>query len=185
MKKGQQKAMAVKELGHRIRVERKAKGWTLKELSSRVGISVMTLQRIETAQVSPSVALLLDIAHCLERPIGHFLDEKSPLLRVFSWKDLNRMSDEIKEVVDLIPLGMVSNDIAVQLETGRRDKTKPPRASEGRAAVHVLEGSAVVVHRGKRVALSQGETVCYDASVKHAVRLPASAMVLKVVKKAG
>ena len=175
--------MAVKDLGHRIRVERKAKGWTLKELSSRVGISVMTLQRIETAQVSPSVALLLDIAHCLEKPIGHFLDEKGPTLRVFSWKDLARTSDENKEVVELIPLGLISNDIAIQLETGRRDKSKPPRASDGREAVHVLEGTAEVVHRGKKVALSQGETVYYDASVKHAVRLPASAMVLKVLKK--
>jgi transcriptional regulator with XRE-family HTH domain len=174
--------MALEDLGQKIRVERKAKGWTLKELSNRVGISVMTLQRIETNQVSPSVALLLDIARCLDQPIGFFLDENLPSIKVFSQQDISRTSDENKDVVEIIPLGLVSNDLSVKIETGRQEKSKPPRASRGVTAIHVLEGQAEVVHRGKKMPLSEGETVYYDASVKHAVRLPEAATVVKVVK---
>jgi transcriptional regulator with XRE-family HTH domain len=174
--------MSLDELGQKIRIERKTKGWTLKELSNRVGISVMTLQRIETNQVSPSVALLLDIARCLDRQIGFFLDERLPTLQVFSRQEISQASDENRDVVEIIPLGLVSNDLAVQIETGRLDKSKLPRASQGVEAIHVLTGQAEVVHRGRKTALSAGETVYYDASVKHTLRLPQESMVVKVVK---
>ena len=68
------------ELGQKIRQARKAKGWSLKTFSEKIGISIMTLQRIETGQVSPSVRLIVDIAYYLGRPITDFVQDKERTL---------------------------------------------------------------------------------------------------------
>ena len=44
------------ELGQRIRNERKMMNMTLEKLAKKVGISKMTLHRIETGKTSPSIA---------------------------------------------------------------------------------------------------------------------------------
>ncbi|HQI30885.1 MAG TPA: helix-turn-helix transcriptional regulator, partial [Bacteroidales bacterium] len=47
----------------------------MKELARRVNLSYLTIQRIETGEVSPSVAVLSEIAYCLQCPITGFFDK--------------------------------------------------------------------------------------------------------------
>ncbi len=57
----------MKDLGNRIRFERKALGLTLQNFAELVGTSSSMLQRVETGAKSPSVELLVEIANiCLE-----------------------------------------------------------------------------------------------------------------------
>ena len=68
------------KVGPRIREVRKRAGLTMRQLAEKLGVSYLTIQRIETDGTSPSVALLSDIAHHLNRPIISFLlgsDEKA------------------------------------------------------------------------------------------------------------
>jgi len=55
-----------RNLALRIRDERRRRGWTLKEIASRLSISVATLSAIENQQVSPDVRLLLQLSEALE-----------------------------------------------------------------------------------------------------------------------
>lgn len=62
-------------LGKEIRIGRHKLGLTLKEVARKAGISPMTLQRIETGKSSPSLVLLSEIAHVLNRPVYSFVKE--------------------------------------------------------------------------------------------------------------
>ena len=68
--------MKTERIGTKTRAERQKSGFTLRELAKRLGISLITLQRIETGKSSPSVALLSEIAHQLNRSILSFLEEQ-------------------------------------------------------------------------------------------------------------
>jgi len=70
----------MEEIGKKIRNERKSRGWSLGEMAEKIGISPMTLQRIETGKRSPSVIMLAEIAHLLLKPIDYFIKERNPKL---------------------------------------------------------------------------------------------------------
>lgn len=55
-----------RELGRRIRIARTERGWTLKELSERSGVSVSQLSSIERGTHLPSIESLLVVAESLE-----------------------------------------------------------------------------------------------------------------------
>ena len=63
-------------MGEKIRQDRKALGWNLKDLASRVGIRITTLQRIETNMIGPSVALMVKIASKLHKPVSYYILNK-------------------------------------------------------------------------------------------------------------
>jgi transcriptional regulator with XRE-family HTH domain len=53
-------------VGNRIRERRKSLGYTMKQLADKVGVSSLTIHRVEMDKVSPSVALLSKIAESLD-----------------------------------------------------------------------------------------------------------------------
>ena len=75
--------MKVEEIGIKIRIERKKSGLSLEQLAQKVGISAITLQRIETGKSSPSVITLSEIANAVNKSIFSFLEEKGkPLIHI-------------------------------------------------------------------------------------------------------
>jgi len=68
--------MKTERIGTKIRAERQKSGFTLRELAKRLGISLITLQRIETGKSSLPVALLSEIAHPLNRSVLSFFKEQ-------------------------------------------------------------------------------------------------------------
>lgn len=64
-------------IGNKIREARKQRGLNMKEFARRVGISYLTLYRVETDRVSPSVALFSEIAHHLNQPLVNLFDDHS------------------------------------------------------------------------------------------------------------
>ena len=73
IKSYQQKTL--KSIGSKIRMERKKNGFSLEALSKRVGVSKMTLQRIETGATAPSIVLLTEVAFHLKRPLEALIRE--------------------------------------------------------------------------------------------------------------
>ena len=171
-----------KELGRKIRELRKSRGWTLKEMSSRLGVSVMTLQRAETAQVSPSVALLLDIARCLDKPVSYFLDEDKPSCRVFTKDDIEVIEEEGFRRVEFVTRGLVSNDISASLGLAEAGTTMAAREDNCVEATYVVDGDQELVYRGEIRRLGPGDTVCYDASFKHSTRFLSDSTVVQIKK---
>ena len=69
-------------MGKRVREIRKNAGLSMKELAAKVGVSFLTIQRIETGKVSPSVALLSEIAYHLNYPLASLVAEGKPVIHI-------------------------------------------------------------------------------------------------------
>ena len=59
----------MKDLGNRIRFERKALGLTLQNFADLIGNCSSMLQRVETGAKSPSIELLVEIVNICRKPI--------------------------------------------------------------------------------------------------------------------
>lgn len=70
------------EVARRIRQWRADAHLTLHQLAQRSGVATSTIQKVETLQMVPSVAVLLKIAQGLGRPAADFLADGVPPARV-------------------------------------------------------------------------------------------------------
>jgi transcriptional regulator with XRE-family HTH domain len=62
-------------ISRRIRAAREEEGLTLQELARRSGVATSTIQKVETAQMTPSVAVVMKIARGLGRRASELVDD--------------------------------------------------------------------------------------------------------------
>ena len=62
------------QIGLNIMSCRKERGWTQEQMADRTGYSRNQIQRVETANASPTVALLFDVAEAMEVPVERLLE---------------------------------------------------------------------------------------------------------------
>lgn len=156
-------------LGVVIRHERKLRGLSLKALAKKCGLSPMTLQRIETGKTSPSVATLGQIAHHLLRPIGFFIKEEDPKIRILRSEDLRSTESPRMRLKMIAPLGFIGENIFVGLGEGKPGRMIDSHKEEGFSFVYILEGWCIFEYDGIRYELRQGDAVYYDAARPHSV----------------
>ena len=58
-----------------VRAARKARGWTLAELSTAVGLDKGYLSKVERGLKAPSVSTVLNLARVLEAPVAQLFGE--------------------------------------------------------------------------------------------------------------
>lgn len=61
-----------RQIGRRVKQERHARGWTIRELSNRAGLSNAFICQIEHAKSATSAATLFALAQAFDLPIGEF-----------------------------------------------------------------------------------------------------------------
>jgi transcriptional regulator with XRE-family HTH domain len=156
-------------LGDKIRAQRKSMGWTLRDLAERLGVSVMTVQRIETGKVSPSVVMLQDIAHALEKPLNGFLPDEGAPMKIFERKQLPAGNNGHCHQVEVAPAGLISNDLTISIRECPAGTVIGPSQTNAVESIHLLDGEQELLYRGRRVTLGPGDTVVFDASFKHSI----------------
>ncbi len=169
-------------LGQRIRKERQSKGWSLKKLSGLIDVSIMTLQRIETGKVSPSVDLLTEIAYQLGLPVTEFVRDKNRVMIHLKAKDLPLKKDGLRTSRCLFPENMVSEGLSVWLnglEPGGVMDWSSGKRYEG---AHILEGQSEIEFDDRKVRLQAGETIYFDARFKQKMKSNNGAKAIVVLK---
>lgn len=154
-------------LGQTIRQARKSRGWSLKTFSEKIGISIMTLQRIETGQVSPSVRLMIEIADNLDRPITDFIKDKERTLVRLKSARLKNWSDGSLDIMGIYPQGVIENNLGVNLADMKAGQTSNWVEEDYYKGYHVLEGGVTLEFEDEKMTVGQGETIYYDARSKH------------------
>lgn len=154
-------------LGQTIRQARKAKGWSLKVFSEKIGISIMTLQRIETGQVSPSVRLMVEIAYHLGRPITDFVQDKERTLVRLKQNRIKTWDKEGTEFSGIFPEGIIEEKLGLFLAILPSGGDPEWESDDYYKGYHLLEGEAVLEFEDQRVVFKKGETVYFDARFPH------------------
>lgn len=155
------------DLGKKIREERNKTGLSLKQLADKVGISTMTLQRIETGKTSPSVSVLSQIAIYLKQSLVDFIQEEKPKIRILRKEDQSVIESSGRRIQVIASDGVIDNSILVNLsEVDSID----PHTEDGWSFVYVLEGKAIIAHDGTEYVIDTGDALYYDSRYPHSIK---------------
>jgi transcriptional regulator with XRE-family HTH domain len=156
------------QIGNRIREIRKNTGMSMKELAQKVGVSYLTIQRIETGEVSPSVAVLSEIAYCLKYPISSFFD-KAMGVRVIKSVDQAEIESSKLTIKLLIPKGVINDKIIVSLGRGEKGRCIDLHKNEGLEITYLIKGKSKFIYDGQIYEMDAGDIVYFDSGRPHAV----------------
>jgi len=172
-----------KIIGAKIKSIRESKQLSIEEVSSRSGLSVVQIERIENDVDLPSLAPLIKIARVLGVRLGTFLDDQAELGPVICRK---------KESTDGESIGFSNNESHgkkhMEYHSLSQDKSgrhmepflidvSPTEQGvdfvlsthEGEEFVYVLEGTVEINYGKNSYILEAGDSIYYDSIVAHHV----------------
>jgi transcriptional regulator with XRE-family HTH domain len=156
------------QIGNRIREVRKNSGVSMKELAQKIGVSYLTIQRIETGKVSPSVALLSEISYHLKHPITSFFD-KAMGVRVIKSADQAEIESSKLTIKPLIPKGVINDKIIVSLGKGKKGRCIDLHKNEGLEITFQIKGKSKFIYDDQIYNMDAGDIVYFDSGRPHAV----------------
>jgi len=139
-------------ISQRVRRWREEKGLTLQQLAERSELAPSTVQKVETGQMIPSVAVLLKLARGLGRRMTELVHDGEPEREIVHVRGSERAALGLP---DKMMVERISADLSEPaLEMWR--VTLHPGVSSGRAPIH-YEGEELVLCERGQVAFSVGD----------------------------
>jgi transcriptional regulator with XRE-family HTH domain len=166
-------------VGRTIRELREIKGITARDLATRASISAAMVSRIESGQVSPSLATLEMIASALEAPLPSFFRDLGPTISDFTHvrggQGLKSVRQLGRHVHEFAVLGFHRrSDLQFEclLVTLQRSEgaTPPTYTGHGCVFVYVLEGEAIYRYGHEEIRLCEGDSICLDAELRYGIQ---------------
>ncbi len=172
-------------LGEKIRERRNLKNLTLRELSSKIGISLSTLQKIEKGVLSPSVHLMIDICHELDTPLYTFIRDKKKVfihIRKADQRELIKSTVEDKRIKMMLiaDYGLISDDINVSFLDVKKGGGMKPHTEPCFVFTYVLKGKIIVEYNGTMYQANEGDAVYYDGSFTHRTQALADSQLFNI-----
>jgi lambda repressor-like predicted transcriptional regulator/mannose-6-phosphate isomerase-like protein (cupin superfamily) len=167
-------------VGARLRKIRKSQGLTLQSLSTRSGVALSTLSKIELGQISVSYEKLVAVAHGLDIDVAGLFDDraqpagsskaKAPKV-VHSTADSAPGYDGPGFTYAMLATGFPHKNMTPLIATfGARKPGQTPEFTRhaGQEFVLVLSGSLRMrFETGETVELAKQESAYFDSSVGH------------------
>jgi transcriptional regulator with XRE-family HTH domain len=160
------------EVGKRLKVVRKKREMTLKEVAQASGMSPTHISEIERGKTSPTVGALRKISAALGKDTAFFVEDE-PLPRVSVVKKEDRETVLLQSSGDAfvtaraltsgIPAGRVRLVLVDESEGG----VFKAHAHEGEEALVMMKGSATVTVAEEEFKLEPGDCLHYSAKCEH------------------
>ena len=157
------------ELGLKVREARKKVGLTMKELAEKVGVSYLTIHRVENAKVSPSVSLLSDIAHVLKRPISRFFERGQGQYTLIRSEEQIKIASDRLDVRVVIPRGVISDSITINVGRGKTGEFVGAHKTKGFELSYIIRGRCLVEYGTKKLEMNRGDVMYFDGQILHSV----------------
>jgi transcriptional regulator with XRE-family HTH domain len=157
------------EIGKKIREIRTRLGLSIRELAERVGISYLTMQRIETDKISPSIALLANIASRLSYPLSNFLSKERPSVILVKAKDQNVITTKSMTLKLVASKGITNENISIVHGKAEKGRLVGRHKHPGFELAYVVKGRALHKQGGNVYEVSDGDLIFFDASQWHEV----------------
>jgi transcriptional regulator with XRE-family HTH domain len=158
------------QLGPRIRTLRQARGFTLRELAERAGVTESFLSQVEREVTSPSIASVQRIARGLDLAIAELFVEEMPHSRVVRAADRRRIAYSGLRAVDeflTTGLGGRLQVILSTIEPGGGTGDEPYTHESDEEVVIVLSGRLELWVANEHHVLEEGDAVTYSSRLPH------------------
>ena len=159
--------ITINTIGPTLRQARKAKSFTLKELSQLTGLSVAFISQVERGKTRPSLVSLLQICEKLDLEVRDVLDSGQQF-------ELYRRGDEreVKSSGGGAGYISLSNPFSEQkldpfvyiVPSGYVSQTQPGEGLDGEGFCYILSGSIDVQYMGSSYTLHATDSMHYDLS---------------------
>lgn len=182
--------MSEYNIGSKIRKLRRAKKLTLQEVANETGFSTALISQLENNKISPPIATLSKIAHFFEIRIGHFFsesEEECPF-EVLRCNERTRIPRVVSK--DGSVHGYFYESLSVHKKNRKMDPflltlnekvtNTDTYSHNGEEFLFILNGEAELLLDGRRIVLGEGDSVYFDANLKHRL-LSTSADEVKVM----
>ncbi len=165
-------------LGERIRTARDIRGLTLEDISSRTGIDVNSLKRIESTEMVPPLGQLIRLGKALDMKMGYFIspgvDKPMTIVRKGQGKDIARHGKKKGEQYGYSYESLAPEKANRMMEpfivTLLPTDTEEFSSHDGQEFIFVLEGEMKVQVGDKVEFLKPGDAVYYDSNQPHLVK---------------
>jgi len=169
------------QIGERLRLLRKERGWTLQELSRRAGVSLSAVSKIENAQVAPTFDTLVKLARGLGMGFDALLDqmptgEANGPARGGGRLSVTRANDAVGFSTSMYEYHVHASGLRRKYMTPLIMAVKARREGEGitwsshdgEEFIFVIKGR-IALHTEfyEPVMLDQGDSVYFDSSMAH------------------
>ena len=150
-------------VGMRLRVARRARGWTLDDLASKAEMSPSTLSRLESGKRQASLELLLPLTRALGIRIDDLLEPEARDPRV-------RRAVIRSEGHIIVPLMPEHSPVQTYRITYPPSSTVPElRVHDGWEWLTVLSGRLRLLLGEQDLVLGRGEAAEFDTQIPHAM----------------
>jgi transcriptional regulator with XRE-family HTH domain len=162
------------DLGNRIRLVRKQRAYTLKDLERVSGFSATHISEIERGKTSPTIGALVKIAKALGKETSYFLEEEQlSEIAVVRRNERQALPEEAVKVhgeylTPGIPGGRL-NAYLIYLDPGEIKDVSYP-AHSGEEGIYVVSGLIEVMVGDRVFRLESGDSVHYPANSEHGFR---------------
>ena len=156
------------EVGNKVREIRKRAGLTMKELADAVGVSLLTIQRIETGKLSPSVVLLSEIAYHLRYPMTAFIAGEQHVV-VLKGSEKNSIESNRLNLKVMAHRGEVRDDISVTIGQSDAGEIIGRHKNNGYELTYIIKGKNILRYGNKEYPIEAGDIICHDGKDWHSV----------------
>ncbi len=171
-------AQKKENLGDRIRKVREMRGLTLKDLSSRTGISVETLKRVESNETIPPLGELIKLGKAVEMKMGYFIspgvEKPMAVVRSDSRPAISRFgkvrSEQYGYFYESLAPEKANRFMEPFLITMVPSEVKELSSHDGQEFIFVLEGEMKAQVGDHVEILRAGDAVYYDSNCPHLVK---------------
>ncbi|MBN2564463.1 MAG: helix-turn-helix transcriptional regulator [Candidatus Eisenbacteria bacterium] len=160
------------ELGRRVKLERLAKGMTLKQVADASGMSPTHISEIERGRTSPTVGALLRIAHALGKSATFFVEEDElPTVSIVrrherAHRTITKGGQNVADV-DFLTRGIPAGRLrVVQVQDFESGKIEGP-THQGEEILLVMSGKIRVTVGTDSYDLEDGDSIQFKGSVAH------------------
>lgn len=165
-------------LGERIRKAREMRGLTLKDISSRTGIDVDTLKRMESGKMTPPLGQLIRLGKALDMKMGYFIspgvDKPMTVVRTDQRQPISRYGEKRSEqygyVYECLAPEKANRLMEPFIVTLLPTDVEEFSTHDGQEFLFVLEGEMKVQVGDQIEFLRSGDAIYYDSNQPHLVK---------------
>lgn len=156
-------------IGRRIRILRRRKGLTLKQLGNDTGLKPQYISQVEKGEVIPPVAVLLQISKALEIDSGLLLSEERKKARERSMDDYQKRTESYA-YVNLTPEARHKHLKAFKVTIEPESVHKGVSYQHpGEEFIYVLKGRVEVMVGENKNIIDQNQCIHFDSSITHKI----------------